>query len=72
MPDLTVWWVLRLLVIGFALGFLFADYFLIQPIFDGWDSCMKGWGNLLDSLNQCSLICNSTVILDQPSIQVIS
>ena len=67
MPELTFWWVVRLLIIDFTLGFLVANYFLVSPILAGWDSCMIGWGNLIDSMNQCSLICNSTAVeTDQP------
>jgi len=61
MAELTIWWVIRLLVIGFAIGYLIADLFVIQPIFSGWDSCMQGWRDTLTSLNQCSSLCNLTV-----------
>jgi hypothetical protein len=74
MIDLTFWWVVRLLMIGFAFGLLFAYYFLVPPIFDGWEACINGWGNALESLHQCVSACNPPASNDigQPDAQVIS
>lgn len=66
MAELTIWWVIRLLLIGILIGIVLTDVLFIQPILQDWRACIDGWEATYDVLQQCVATCNSTICESEP------
>jgi hypothetical protein len=61
MAELTIWWAIRLLLIGMLIGTVLMDVLFVQPIMQEWRQTIDNWDVTYDVLQQCIATCNFTV-----------
>ena len=64
--EMSKTWIIRLIMLGFAIGFFFSNFVMTVPCMEGWTLAMEGWNETLVSLRLCFETCEiqrGTVLL---------
>lgn len=51
--------VVRFVLIGVLIGFLLANFLIIQPVFDAWSATIDALDRTYAALGQCAELCAS-------------